>query len=137
MTLPTSTAAGLHVRYEKAGLVLDALPIPWNADAVIVEANVSLPASAPRDKQDFTLKLSSDAPPAVAEVILQAKKKGPARVFFRMPVPAQTCSAAVFWREHPLGTADIPVVARADFLHGLVLRMAGLHIGLKGGHAAP
>src|SRR5271166_2342184 len=103
MTLPTSTAAGLHVRYEKAGLVLDALPIPWNADAVIVEANVSLPSSAPRDKQHFTLKLPGDAPAAVAEVILQPKKKAPARVFFRIPVPAQTCSAEVFWRDHLLG----------------------------------
>jgi hypothetical protein len=137
MTLPNPNAAGLHVRYEKAGLVLDALPIPWNADAVIVEANVSLPASAPRDKQHFTLKLSSDAPPAVAEVILQPKKKAPARVFFRIAVPPRTCSAEVFWREHPLGTADIPVVAQADFLQGLALRMAGLHVGMKGGQTAP
>jgi hypothetical protein len=137
MTLPTSNAAGLHVRYEKAGLVLDALPIPWNADAVIVEVNVSLPKAGPRDKQDFTLKLSTDAPPAVAEVILQPKKKAPARVFFRIPVPAQTCSAEVFWRDHPLGKAEVPVVAQADFLHGLALRMEGFHIGIKGGHTAP
>lgn len=137
MTLLTSKAALLHVRYEKAGLVLDALPIPWNADAVIVEANVSLPASASCDKQDFTLKLSSDAPPAVAEVILKPKKKGPARVFFRIAVPAQSCGAEAFWRNHPLGKVDVPVVAQADFLQGLELRMAGLVIGLKGGHAAP
>src|SRR5437016_537843 len=113
MTLPTSNATGLHVRYEKAGLVLDTLPIPWNADAVIIEANVSLPTAAPRAKQHFTLKLSSDAPPAVAEVILQPKKKAPARVFFRIPVPTQTCSVEVFWRDHPLGKAEIPVVAEA------------------------
>jgi hypothetical protein len=136
MTLPTSNAAGLHVRYEKAGLVLDALPIPWNADAVIVEANVSLPASAPRAKQDFLLKLSAEVPPAIAEVILQPKKKGPARVFFRLGVPARTCSAELFWRRHSLGKADIPVIVRADFEQGLKLRMAGLHVGLKGGHAA-
>src|SRR5450755_2014398 len=63
MTLPTSNAggpAGLHVRYEKAGLILDALPIPWNADAVIVEANVRLPKGSPREKQDFTLRLRAD-----------------------------------------------------------------------------
>ena len=92
MTLPTANAAGLHVRYEKAGMIFDSLPIPWNADAVIVEANVSLPKAAPCDKQHFTLKLSTNDPPAVAEVILQPKKKAPARVFFRIPVPAQTCS---------------------------------------------
>ena len=42
-----SVVPGLHVRYEKAGLIFDALPIPWNADAVIVEANVRVPSSAP------------------------------------------------------------------------------------------
>jgi hypothetical protein len=136
MTLPTSNAAGLHVRYEKAGLVLDALPIPWNADAVIVEANVSLPAKAPRDKQDFTLKLSTDAPPVIAEVILHPKKKGPARIFFRFAVPAQNCNAEVFWRDRPLGKVELPVDAQADFLQGLTLRLAAVHVGIKGGHAA-
>ena len=35
----------LHYSYEKAGLTLHDQPIPWNAEAVLVEALVRLPAS--------------------------------------------------------------------------------------------
>src|SRR5260370_42181457 len=92
MTQPLSGNAGLHVRYEKAGLILDALPIPWNADAVIVEANVRKAPS--RAQQDFTLRLPN-APAVPAELIAHPDKKAPLRVFFRIPAPAQTCTAEV------------------------------------------
>ena len=59
MTPAPTGNAGLHVRYEKAGLILDALPVPFNADAVIVEANVRLPKKTPRVKADFTLRWSA------------------------------------------------------------------------------
>jgi hypothetical protein len=133
MTLPTSPNAGpsgLHVRYEKAGLILDALPIPWNADAVIVEANVRLPAAVPREKQDFTMQFSTGAPTAWAEVLMQSTKHAPMRVFFRIPVPVQTCVARIFWREHSLGQVELPILTRAVFEQGFALEMPTLHVAL-------
>ncbi|MBI3822059.1 MAG: hypothetical protein HY289_05185 [Planctomycetes bacterium] len=127
MTLPTTNTAGLHVRYEKAGLILDALPIPWNADAVIVEANVRLPARAPREKHDFTLRTADDGPTLHAELIAT---QTPTRVFFRIPVPLQTCSAHVHWREHSLGQIELPILAASEFLEAIALDTPALHVVL-------
>ena len=33
---PRSADQAVHTRYEKAGLALYDLPVPWNADAVVV-----------------------------------------------------------------------------------------------------
>jgi hypothetical protein len=129
-TLNQAGAPGLHVRYEKDGLILDALPIPWNADAVIVEANVRLPALVARTKEEFTLQFSSGAPTAWAEVLMQPKKHGPMRVFFRIPVPALACTAQFFWREHLLGHADLPIITASAFAQGFALEMQTLYATL-------
>ena len=133
MTLPNMQNAdppGLHVRYEKAGLILDSLPIPWNADAVIVEANVRLPANEPRAKQDFTLRTALDAPAMSAELIAQESNQAPLRVFFRVSVPAQTCTVQLLWREHRLGQIEVPVISSAAFVQGFSLEMPTLHVAL-------
>ncbi len=127
MTQSTTRNAGLHVRYEKAGLVLDALPIPWNADAVIVEANVLLPANAARDKHDFTLCLVADGPSMPAELIVPGKKMAPVRVLFRVPTPAQSSTAHVSWREHALGQVEMPIIAKAAFVDGVGVELASVH----------
>ena len=135
MTAPSSRnvgQAGLHVRYEKAGLILDALPIPWNADAVIVEANVRLPTGTPPAKHDFTLRLSTDVAPIAAEILGQQSKNAPVRVFFRIPVPLQSCSVQVYWREHSLGNVELPIVAQATFEDGFALEMPTVHVMLGG-----
>lgn len=132
MSLPPSNNTGLHVRYEIAGLILDALPIPWNADAVIVEANVRLPAQASRDKQDFTLCLASCTMSAYAELIAQNNKREPLRVFFRLPVPQHTTRAEVRWREHSLGQVELPVISQSEFENGIALDMPSLHVTLGG-----
>ena len=46
----------LHYSYEKAGLTVHDQPIPWNAEAVLVEALFKLPTAA-RRKSDFQLRL--------------------------------------------------------------------------------
>jgi hypothetical protein len=133
MTLPTTQNAGppgLHVRYEKAGLILDSLPIPWNADAVIVEANVRLPANEPRAKQDFTLRTAVDAPAVHAELIAPQSKQTPMRVFFRVAVPAQTCNAQVHWREHPLGQIELPIISASAYVQEFSLEMPTMHVAL-------
>ena len=123
-------SSGLHVRYENAGLIFDALPIPWNADAVIVEASVKLPAAC--EKQHFTLRVSPDGAPLPAEVLLPGKKRGPGRIVFRFPTPKQSCSVQVFWREHALGTAEAPIIGAAEFTQGLKLEMPVIQVGMKG-----
>jgi hypothetical protein len=117
---------GLHVRYEKAGLILDALPIPWNSNAVIVEANVRLPKETPRDKQDFTLQVG-DGNPIKAEMFVGPTKQAPMRVFFRLPVPSQSSTATVHWREHLLGQVELPIVSQEEFDKGITLSMPTVH----------
>jgi hypothetical protein len=130
MTAPTAQS-GLHVRYEKAGLILDQFPIPWNADAVIVEANIRLPKSGTADKQQFTLRLGAGAPEG-AELVIEGKKGTPLRVLFRMPTPKQSTRAAVCWRDHALGELDIPIVSAAEFGKGLTLTMPTIHVAIAG-----
>src|SRR5437764_11364264 len=52
----------LHYSFEKAGLVLHDQPIPWNAEAVLVEATLRLPSPCMRRKQDFLLVIPGQAP---------------------------------------------------------------------------
>ncbi len=47
----------MHFRYEKAGRIVDDQPIPWNAEAVLVEATVRLPKQQSRRKTDFQLRV--------------------------------------------------------------------------------
>jgi hypothetical protein len=120
---------GLHVRYEKAGLILDALPIPWNADAVIVEANIRLPKETPSNKRDFTSRVA-DGHPITAELIVGPTKQSPMRVFFRIPVPAQTSIATVYWSEHSLGQVELPIINQGEIDAGITLSMPTVHVVL-------
>src|SRR5437764_1400673 len=52
----------LHFSYEKAGLTLHDQPIPWNAEAVLVEAMVRLPGNTTRRKSDFQLRIPGQEP---------------------------------------------------------------------------
>src|SRR3954467_12584979 len=72
----------IHTRYEKAGLTLYDLPVPWNADAVVVEALLRIPPSA-RRKTDFTLRFPGRDPiPAEA---LRQEEGDRHRLLFRLP----------------------------------------------------
>jgi hypothetical protein len=46
----------LYFRSEKGGLTLDNLPVPWSAEAVVVEALLRLPPAA-RRRADFALRV--------------------------------------------------------------------------------
>src|ERR1700745_3616224 len=52
----------LHYSYEKAGLTLRDQPIPWNAEAVLVEVVARLPASGQRRKSDFQIRVGRQDP---------------------------------------------------------------------------
>src|ERR1700677_754108 len=118
----------LHYSYEKAGLVLDNQPIPWNADAVLIEFQCRPPGgrrpqpAVPYLREDFALRLSGSAPMVPAENL---KQESPdlCRVFFRLAVPAQSAVAEIMWRTHSLGQLQLPVLQPGDFLHHFTLEM--------------
>ena len=92
-TRPRPTDQPVHLRYEKAGLTLPGPPLPWNADAVVVEVLVQLPPAA-RVRADFTLRLPGLAP-VPAEAVRKDGDGGTRhRVLFRLPVPAGPTTAA-------------------------------------------
>ncbi|HMF28406.1 MAG TPA: hypothetical protein VKE42_06510, partial [Candidatus Cybelea sp.] len=124
--------AGLHVRYEITGLILDALPIPRNADAVIVEANVRLPAGSPREKQNFTLQWSANESRIPAELVASDEARKFLRVIFRLSVPEHATRAVIRWCEHSLGEVDVPVVAMNEVIDAFMLEMPTVHASLGG-----
>jgi hypothetical protein len=126
-----SPGGGLHVRYEKAGLILDALPIPQNADAVIVEAIVRLPAKSPCEKQDFILCGTTPDVRWSAELVLRDKARKSLRVFFRFQVPAKPLYLEFHWREHKLGEFAIPVISTNDWIDAAQIEFEAVHTCFK------
>jgi hypothetical protein len=131
----------LHYSYEKAGQVIDNQPIPWNADAVLVEFQFrpgggrrtqhSSARPAGYVKEDFTLRLSGSSLGVPAErVEQQAHDLG--RVFFRFAVPVRNASAEILWRGYSLGQLQLPVFGADDFLRHFRLQMPVTGVQLDG-----
>jgi hypothetical protein len=120
----------LHFSYEKSGLTLDNEPIPWNADAVVVEANVRLAATVARHKTEFRLRLGPAGVAYAPELLRQEPGETAARLFFRLPVPRQSTTAELMWRERTLGQVTLPVVSAEDFLRQLSVQMPTAHVRL-------
>jgi hypothetical protein len=77
-------------------------------------------------KEEFTLQFSNGAPTAWAEIVNQPTKQAPVRVFFRLNVPEQPCTAQLFWREHSLGQVELPTMTAQAYVQGLTLETASL-----------
>src|SRR5581483_11633586 len=118
----------LHYSYEKAGLVVHDQPIPWNAEAVLIEATLRLPPSA-RRKNDFLLRVPFHEPFA-PEHLRRLENEDRYSVQFRMPPPGAPASAELLFREHTLGQVPLPFLSRDDFLSGLRLQMPTLFVRL-------
>jgi hypothetical protein len=119
----------LHYSYEKAGLVLHDQPIPWNAEAVLVEAQLRLPPASGRRKGDFLLRLPGQEPVA-AEQLRRLETDDRHRVGFRLPPPGLTVAAEILYRDHVVGQLTLPFLSREAFLHGLRLQMPTLYVRL-------
>jgi hypothetical protein len=119
----------LHYGYEKAGLTLPDQPIPWSAEAVVVEAAVRLAASTPRRKADFQLRLPGQEP-LQAESLRRQEGEEVHRVLFRLPVPTAPVTAELLWRNHALGQVTLPVLSREEFLQKLRVQMPTLSVRL-------
>jgi hypothetical protein len=120
---------GLHFSYEKAGLTLSNQPIPWNAEAVLVEALLRLPASSGRRKGDFRLRLPGPEP-YPAEVLRRSEQDDRYRVAFRVPPPGAAATAELLFRDHVLGQVTLPFLGRDEFLQNLRLQMPTLFVRL-------
>ncbi len=118
----------LHFRFEKAGLILDNQPIPWNADAVLVETLVKLPSSG-RTRTDFSLHVPGFEP-ILPENMRREESDGKYRLFFRLPTPGQSTTAELHWRDKVLGQVSLPILSRTEFLEGLSLQMPTLLVNL-------
>jgi hypothetical protein len=119
----------MHHSYEKGGLIIDNQPIPWNADAVVVECLARLPGAALRRQQDFQLRIPGRDPVHLDSIHHDAAEKR-YRLFFRLPPPGQSSNAEVIWRHHRLGELTLPVVSREEFLQNLRLQHATLAVRL-------
>ncbi|HVS35574.1 MAG TPA: hypothetical protein VMS17_08330 [Gemmataceae bacterium] len=127
----------LHYSYEKAGLTLHDQPIPWNAEAVLVEALVRLLASSSRRKTDFLLRLTGQEP-IPAEQLRRLDSDDRYAVHFRLPPPAVTTAAEVLYRNHvlPGGHLTLPILSREDFLQNLRLQLPTLFVRIGADNVA-
>jgi len=121
----------LHYSYEKAGLILDNQHIPWNADAVIVEAQANVPAATTPSREDFRLRLPAAGPEVMAESIKAGDRPGLSRIFFRLPPPARTTFAEILWRGKSLGQLTLPVLQAEEFLRHFALQKTALSVQLE------
>jgi hypothetical protein len=119
----------LHFGYEKAGLTLDNQPIPWNAEAVLVQAQVRLPGTVVT-RSDFMLRLAREGRTYPADNLRHDEDAGQCRLSFRLPVPNETTSAELCWQERSLGQLVLPVLSKEEFAKRLVLQMATLYARL-------
>jgi hypothetical protein len=120
----------LYFRSEKGGLTLENQPVPWSAEAVVVEAILRLPPAA-RRRSDFTLRVPGFEP--IPADVLRADEAGQRhRLFFRFPVPKATGTAELVWRHHVLGKLEIPVVTPEQFLADLRLTLASAFVSISG-----
>jgi hypothetical protein len=120
----------LHFSYEKAGLTVDEQPIPWNAEAVVVETRLRLPPFLAQHKGDFVLRLPGQ-PPLPAESLRREDAQNTHRLFFRFGVPPESMTAEVFYKNHPLGRVTLPVLGRDEFVRKLTLTMPTVAVQLN------
>jgi hypothetical protein len=119
----------LHFSYEKAGLTLHDQPIPWNAEAVLVEAQLRLSASSSRRKADYQLRVPGlELVPA--EQLRRQEADDHYRVCFRLSPPGATVNAELLYRDHVLGQVTLPLLTREEFIQGLRLQMPTLFVRL-------
>ena len=125
-----SQSRALYYRSEKAGLTLENQPVPWCAEAVVVEALLRLPANA-RHRTDYTIRWPG-MEPVVAEQIRLDEGASRHRVYFRLPVPPGDVRAEICWRQRALGELEIPVVTRDRFFRDLRLELPTAFVSLGG-----
>lgn len=113
---PLSAAVG----YERAGGTRWDAPVPWTADAVVVDVLVRQPVAA-RRKTDFAFRLPFATFPADS---IRPDLDDRCRVTFRFPVPLDTVRGDLIWRGRVLAALPVHVLTPSSFLSGLALANA-------------
>jgi hypothetical protein len=119
----------MRFSYEKAGRIVNDQPIPWNAEAAIVEAPVRIPRGTHRKKGDFHLRVPGQ------ELIPAERMSTPdgnerSAVFFRLTPPADDVTVDLLCRDRMLGQITLPFLSKEDFLQNLRLQMPTLCVRL-------
>ncbi len=118
----------IHIHAEKAGLTLTDGPIPWNAEAVLVETLLRLPSTA-RQKADFQLHLP-DGTVIPAESLRPIGDSHYYRLYFRMPTPTATVVAQLRWRHRALAPVTIAVLSPEVYRQELHLDLPTVFVRL-------
>jgi hypothetical protein len=114
----------MHFRYEKAGRIVDDQPIPWNAEAVLVEATVRIPRNSTRRKADFQLRVPGQDLVLAEQMTSEADEQH--RLKFRLTPPGETVNVELLCREKVLGQLGLPFLSKDEFLQNLRLQMPTL-----------
>jgi hypothetical protein len=120
---------GLYFGYEKGGLVIHDQPIPWNAEAVLVEALLRLPPRCSRRKNDYLLRLSGQEP-IPAENLRRQDGEDRYHVQFRFRPPGTAVQGELLYRNHPRGRVALPFLSKEAFLRQLDLQLPTLSVRL-------
>jgi hypothetical protein len=120
----------IHYSYEKAGLTVHDQPIPWNAEAINVDARLRLPQSAGRRKTDFLLRLAG-RDPVPADDLRRLDADNHYRLTYRVEPPSITTTAEVLYRSHVLGQLTLPYLGRDEFLQSVRLQLATVNVRLE------
>jgi hypothetical protein len=121
----------VHLRYEKAGLVLYDAPVPWNADAAVVEVILRLPPAA-RQKTDYLFRVPGREPIPPESLRRDDADDRRYRLLFRFPVPLGSTPTELLWKHHLLATVPVPVLSPGEFLANLRLATPTLSVRVGG-----
>ncbi len=107
----------VQIGYEKAGMTVFGEPIPWNAEAVLVEALLWGGSREEKRPEAFSLRLPySFFGPSTS---VSCEEEGLVRLTFRLPPIKQSTWADLCWRSLPLRRLHLPFLGLADFLESL------------------
>ena len=121
---PLTAAVG----YERAGITRWEIPVPWTADAAVIDVLLRLPAAA-RRKTDYAFRLPFATFPADT---IRQDADDRYRVTFRFPVPAETVRGDLLWRGRVIANLSVQVLTPASFVSGLTLAASTVFVQLAG-----
>lgn len=110
-------AVAASVGYEATGTTRWDAPVPWTADAAVLDVQLQAPAHA-RQKTDFALRFPNAVFPADS---LRVAADDRIHVTFRFPVPPDTVSGDLLWKGRVIAPVPVRVLAPSIFLASVSL----------------
>lgn len=137
--LPPSRPRGggqpVHLFYEKSGLTLPGSPIPWNAEAVLIEVLLRLPPGG-RQRSDFVLRIPGQPPIPAESLRRETSEDRLFRIVFRTATPAAIVTAEITWKHRLLTTVPIPIVTQSAYLADLRMTTPTVAVRIDGQYVA-